>query len=100
MPVPSRLTILFAVLALTLSQHPAAAQVTNIYDVTGLIDVADLLILQGNTLQWHHPGSGAAAGRHSGANDPSTISTSSNGETLMSNTAWIRTWPSPTPNEI
>src|SRR6267154_1764724 len=100
MPLRSRLTILLAVLTLTLSQHPAAAQVTNIYDVTGLIDVADLLILQGNTLLWHHPGSGAAVGRHGGANDPTTISTSSNGVTLLSNVAWTPTWPSPPPNEI
>ena len=100
MPFGRHLALLVAALALTLSQHPAAAQVTNVYDITGLIDVADLLILQGNTLQWHHPGSGAAVGRHGGANDPTTISTSSNSETLMNDIAWTPTWPSPPPNEI
>jgi len=80
----------------------SGAQATNtlVFDITGLIDTADFLIIHGGTLQWHHTGSGAAVGRHSGANDPTTISTSLDGVALMSQVAWIPTWPQPPPNEI
>ena len=49
---------------------PVGAQTSNtlVYDVTGLIDTSDFLIIHGDTLQWHHTGSGAAVGRHSGPN--------------------------------
>src|SRR5947207_12491744 len=81
---------------------PSRAQTTNtlVYDITGLIDTADFLIIHGGTLQWHHTGSGAAVGRHSGANDPTIISTSLDGVAIMSQVAWIPTWPQPPPNEI
>jgi hypothetical protein len=73
---------------------------TLVFDVTGLIDTADFLIIHDGTLQWHHTGSGAAVGRHSGANEPTVISTSLDGLVVMSQVSWIPTWPQPPPNEI
>ena len=78
----------------------AYAQTKITYDVTGLIDVADLLIIQGSNIQWNHPGSGAAVGRHSGGNVATTISSSLDGVTNLNNFAWIPTWPQVPPAEI
>jgi hypothetical protein len=80
----------------------AGAQTSNtlVFDITGLIDTTDLLIIHGDTLQWHHPGAGAAVGRHSGANQPTTISTTLDGGPVLTDVAWIPTWPQPPPNEI
>ena len=77
-----------------------SAQTTQTYEVTANLDVADLLFIRAGTLQWHHPGSGAAVGRHSGANLPTTITTVFNGSVVMSNVNWVPEWPQPPPNEI
>jgi len=77
-----------------------SAQTTQTYEVTANIDVGDLLLIRANTLQWHHPGSGAAVGRHSGGNLPTTITTAFNGSVVMSNVNWVPEWPQPPPNEI
>src|SRR3954451_25061445 len=77
-----------------------SAQTTQTYEVTANIDVGDLLLVRANTLQWHHPGSGAAVGRHSGGNLPTTITTTFNGSVMMSNVNWVPEWPQPPPNEI
>ena len=81
-------------------QGAAYAQTKITYDVTGLIDVADLLIIHGSNVQWHHPGSGAAVGRHSGGNVATTISATLDGVTKLNDFAWIPTWPKDTPAEI
>jgi len=84
----------------TFNHGPAAAQSEITYDVTGLVDVADLLIIRGSELQWHHPGSGAAVGRHSGRNEPTTITSTQDGVTNLDQFAWIPTWPEPPPAQI
>lgn len=81
-------------------QGVAYAQTKITYDVTGLIDVADLLIIQGSNVQWHHPGSGAAVGRHSGGNVATTISATLDGVARLNEFAWIPTWPKDAPAEI
>jgi hypothetical protein len=81
--------------------HGAAIAQTQItYEVTALIDVADLLIIHGHQMQWHHPGSGAAVGRHSGRNEATTITSTLDGVTNMDAFAWIPTWPEPPPAQI
>lgn len=68
-------------------------------DIGAVIDGRDQLIIQGNTLQWHHF-DWAAVGRHWGANAPTTISTALNGIPLMDQMNWIPQWPSLPPHEI
>jgi len=59
-PYPMKLLALWALLTVggVLDQR-LHAQTTQTYDVTANIDVADLLLIRADTLQWHHPGSGA-----------------------------------------
>jgi hypothetical protein len=57
------------------------------------IDGRDRLIIQGNTLQWHHFDF-AAVGRHQGGNSPTIINTGN------SYTEWFPEWPEPVPSEI
>jgi hypothetical protein len=79
---------------------PPHADILN-YSVTGNIDTSDFLIITGDTLQWHHAGTGGAAvGRHSGNNFPTVITTSVNGSPDMLDTDWTPTWPDPVPAEI
>src|SRR3954469_17253809 len=56
---PMKLLAFWIVLAVggVLDQR-LSAQTTQTYEVTANIDVADLLLIRANTLQWHHPGSG------------------------------------------
>ena len=77
---------------------PACAG-TIVLDVKALIDGRDDLIIQGDTLQWHHFDF-AAVGRWEGFNVPTLISTSVDGTPIMSDFAWTPNWPFPPPNEI
>ena len=68
-------------------------------DITAYIDGRDQLIIQGNTLQWHHFDF-QAVGRGGGVNLPTTISTTLNGAPVLTNYNWIPDWPYPPPNEL
>ncbi len=57
------------------------------------IDGRDRIIIQGNTLQWHHFDF-AAVGRHQGGNSPTIINT---GNTYAE---WFPEWPEAVPSEI
>ena len=88
--------IAFAWLALSpISAHAAAFVV----EIEALIDGRDQLIVQGNTLQWHHFDF-AAVGRHQGQNLPTIISTQLNGVTLMDRVEWVPDWSAPPPDPI
>jgi hypothetical protein len=69
------------------------------YDINALIDGRDLLIIQGNTLQWHHLDY-AAVGRYGGQNLPTVVSSTDDGATVLNKYQWIPTWPLPPPDEI
>ena len=62
-------------------------------DIEAHIDGRDQLIINSNTLQWHHF-ENAAVGRHFGANSPTIISTTEN------HFGWIPDWKYPPPDEI
>ncbi len=59
------------------------------------IDGRDQLIIQGDTLTWHHL-SHAAVGRHRGANSPTIIS-DPDGNNV---TEWLPIWPTLPPDEL
>ena len=61
-------------------------------DIEAMIDGRDLLIIQGDTLQWHHLDY-AAVGRHLGANEPTIISTWLGDTLVMDQVNWIPDWP-------
>jgi hypothetical protein len=77
----------------------ADAQVL-VYDIQGNVDTTDHLRIKGSSVQWYHPGAGAAVGRHAGGNLPTIISSSLNGGAQMSGVNWTPTWPQNPPNEI
>lgn len=89
--------------ALSLSIFPGTAHQSHaaayVVEIQALIDGRDQLIIQGNTLQWHHLDF-AAVGRHDGRNEPTVISTQLNGITIMDNVEWIPQWSAPPPNRI
>jgi len=92
--------LFFACASLT---SPAAADVITL-DVRAFTDGRDLLIIRGNSLQWDHLDY-AAVGRHSegvigGRNDPTIISTATNGIPVLTNFNWYPDWPEPPPAEI
>jgi hypothetical protein len=68
-------------------------------NVRALIDGRDQLIIRSNTLEWHHFDF-AAVGRHEGRNEPTILTTTSNGVTVMDHYNWIPDWPEPPPAEI
>jgi hypothetical protein len=97
-PIRAGLTafVAFAWLSLSpVSAHAAAF----VLEIEALIDGRDQLIVQGNTLQWHHFDF-SAVGRHQGQNLPTIISTQLNGVTLMDRVEWIPDWSAPPPNGI
>lgn len=96
MKCPRRvLVILIAILgALVCKNAVAAGSIT--MTITAYVDGQDVLIIRGNTLQWHHLDNDAV-GRHDGANAPTTISTLLDGVPEMTNVNWIPDWPSPPP---
>ena len=69
-----------------------AADTINL-NITAYIDGQDLLVVQGNTLQWHHLDF-CAVGIWGGGNVPTTISTTINGVVVMDNFEWTPSWPS------
>ena len=89
--------------ALWLSVFPGAATQSHaaafVVEIEALIDGRDQLIIQGNTLQWHHFRF-AAVGRHDGRNKPTVISTQLNGVTIMDGVEWIPQWSAPPPDRI
>lgn len=91
-----------AALASTLAVAPASAAIT--MNIQAFIDGRDLLVIQGNTMQWHHLDY-AAVGRilhadGSGRNDPTIISTALDGVADLTNYNWYPDWPEPVPAEI
>ena len=76
-----------------------AAPITITMTITAYIDGQDLLIITGNTLQWHHLDN-AAVGRFFGVNLPTTISTSLDGVPALTLFDWTPDWPAPPPDEI
>ncbi|MCG8403716.1 MAG: M6 family metalloprotease domain-containing protein [Phycisphaerales bacterium] len=62
------------------------------YRIRAFIDDHDLLILTGNTAQWHHQPGGAAVGRHpfGSGNEP----------TFINGVPWIPEWPEDPPASI
>ncbi|WP_143301662.1 hypothetical protein, partial [Candidatus Entotheonella palauensis] len=63
-------------------------------EVTALIDGRDQLIIEGNTMQWHHFDF-AAVGRHQGGNAPTIIAPVS-----QLGAAWFPEWSEPPPSEV
>ena len=90
-------TLLILVVLFALATYAKAA--TIVVTVTALIDGRDQLILQNNTMQWHHFDY-AAVGRHEGRNEPTTISLTVDGVAKMSLLEWIPMWSAPPPNEL
>jgi hypothetical protein len=93
--------------ALWLSVFPGAATQSHaaafVVEIEALIDGRDQLIIQGNTLQWHHlrfAAVGRHDGRHDGRNKPTVISTQLNGVTIMDSVEWIPQWSAPPPDRI
>jgi hypothetical protein len=88
-------SILIATLVATFTAcvAPAVVHAAPFIRIGASVDGRDRLIIQGNTLQWHHFDF-AAVGRAGGANIPTII------EGPDGAGAWIPTWPSPPPNEI
>ena len=79
--------------------HAQTDAATLTYKIKALIDGSDTLIIKDNTLQWEHRNF-AAVGRHEGRNEPTTISSTLNGQTIIDEIEWIPTWSEPVPNEI
>jgi hypothetical protein len=69
------------------------------YTIEAMIDGRDQLIIEGDTLQWHHL-EWAAVGRHEGLNEPTIISTAVDGVAQMDSVNWIPQWPEAPPAEI
>ena len=68
-------------------------------EIEALIDGRDLLIIDDDTLQWQHLDF-AAVGRHEGRNEPTAISTTLDGVTVMERVEWFPEWSAPPPDEI
>jgi hypothetical protein len=73
---------LFLGLGLLLSVSGSATADELTLEVRALIDGRERLIIQGDTLQWHHF-DWAAVGRHADLNEPTVITTRLNGIVLM-----------------
>ncbi len=86
-----------------LAASPAAASVITI-DIRAFTDGRDLLLLQGDTVQWHHLDFAAPGRIHqadgSGRNEPTIISTTLDGAPVLTDTLWYPDWPEPVPAEI
>ena len=67
-------------------------------EVSADIDGHDQLIIQGNTLQWHHFDK-AAVGRLNGKNEPTLISTTHDGVPVLTALAWTPDWPGHPPGD-
>jgi len=89
---------LAVITALTLLAANSFSQVITL-DVRAFTDGRDQLIINLNTLQWHHYDY-AAVGRIDGRNEPTIITTTLDGTTIMDHVNWTPDWPSPPPDEI
>jgi len=87
-----------SLLYLALGLTSASASLLTI-SIQAYIDGRDQLIINDNTLQWHHFDM-AAVGRHGGHNYPTKISTWLDGSLQMDDVQWIPTWPEDPPAEI
>ena len=94
---PLRWSVLILPVILSHAGQVLAGSIT--LEISALIDGRDRLIIQGDTLQWHHFDF-AAVGRHSGRNEPTIIRTTLNGTLVMDHVNWIPDWPLPLPDEI
>jgi len=47
----------------------------------------------GSEARWYHPGKGSAVGRHSGQENPTTISSWQDGVSRLDKIAWVPNWP-------
>jgi len=74
------------------------AYAETVIDIEAHIDGRDQLIINRNTLQWHHFDY-AAVGRHVGANSPTIIYTTESG-TIERGWEWVPDWSEPVPDEI
>ncbi len=88
---------IFALLGCGVSRPAQAGTIA--LDIKALIDGRDDLIIQGDDLQWHHLDF-AAVGRWEGFNVPTLVSTTVDGNPIMSDYAWTPDWPLPPPDEI
>jgi formylglycine-generating enzyme required for sulfatase activity len=70
--------------------RPADARI--IIDIEAMIDGKDLLIIRDNMMQWHHKDY-AMVGRYEGYNEPTIISTTRDGSTVMNRVGWMPRWP-------
>ncbi|MGA2265825.1 MAG: PEP-CTERM sorting domain-containing protein [Phycisphaerae bacterium] len=104
----TRWAILAGVVALAAAVSAASANITMSLDIRAYTDGRDLLVIQGDTMQWHHLDF-AAVGRwgkdiddsNAWANEPTILSTTLNGATVMNGYAWLPDWPGhPWPDEI
>jgi hypothetical protein len=82
-----------AVGLVTVSPLPAD---TLSYTINACIDGRDLLIIRGDTLQWHHLDFAVCGSQAA----PTTISSTLNGSSVLNNYQWFPSWPLPPPNEI
>jgi hypothetical protein len=90
----SRSTVAATVVtALTSGLVPSLGHAGSYIRIGASVDGRDRLIIQGETLQWHHFDF-AAVGRAGGGNIPTII------EAPGGAGAWVPTWPLPPPNEI
>ena len=76
---------------LLLSAHSANA-ITIVIDVTANIDGRDQLIIQNNTLTWHHF-EWTAVGLHNSLYPSTIISTTLDGVSALNGQVWTPTWP-------
>jgi Ca2+-binding RTX toxin-like protein len=69
------------------------------YQIRAMTDGRDLLLVDDDTLQWHHLDF-AAVGRHEGLNEPTVVTTTVDGERRLDQQEWIPEWSAPPPDEI
>ncbi len=60
--------------------------------IEAYIDGRDRLIIQGDSVRWHHFES-AAAGRFAGGNKPTRLTLFENGDPVDATWSWLPTWP-------
>ncbi|MAE20389.1 hypothetical protein CMK12_15910 [Candidatus Poribacteria bacterium] len=82
-----------------LCSQPVFSQTTMTVEIKAHIDGKDILIIDDNTLRWHHL-EYAAVGRHDGDNKPTIISTALNSVAQMNSVGWTPTWSTPPPDNI
>jgi hypothetical protein len=86
-------------LLLIVGSLPVAAA-TIVYDIEAYVDDHDMLIMQGDALQWLHLGGGAAVGRLSGKNEPTIVSSALDGALQLDGVNWVPDWIARPPDEI